>query len=156
MPDNDWRLVDAKLSVIAVIGLIAAAWWIRRRFPLESYGVLTFLLPARGQKPEERALFVQRMRDRLSTLPGVASVTAATSLPLDGTLANARYGREAALSDPSLYKQADVKAVLSNYFETLATPLIAGRTFTDADVGTYAIGLIPQMSKPRMSFSPPM
>ena len=76
------------------------------------------------------------MRERLAALPGVRSVTAATGLPLDGTVANARWGREAALSDPSLYKQADFKALAPNYFETLETPLIAGRTFTDADTAT--------------------
>src|SRR5439155_5467573 len=61
---------------------------------------------------------------------------AAIGLPLDGTLFNGRWGREAALSDPSLYKQADFKAVLPNYFETLETPLVAGRTFTEADNAT--------------------
>jgi predicted permease len=99
----------------------------------EPNGLLTFLLPPRGQKPEERVMFVRRVRERLQALPAVRSVTAATALPLDGTLSAGRWGREAALSDPSLYKQADFKAVLPKYFETLKTALISGRTFTEGD-----------------------
>jgi Tfp pilus assembly protein PilF len=34
----------AIIGVVGVIALIAAAWWFRRRFPLESYGILAFLL----------------------------------------------------------------------------------------------------------------
>jgi putative ABC transport system permease protein len=96
-------------------------------------GVLTFLMPARGQQPAERALFMRRMRERLRALPGVRAASAASPLPLDGQLANARWGPEAAKADPSLYRQADVKFILPDYFETLRTRLIQGRTFTDAD-----------------------
>jgi putative ABC transport system permease protein len=96
-------------------------------------GVVTFLLPARGQKPEERVGFVRQVRERLQALPGVTGVTAGTALPLDGSVANGRIGPEGAVADQTLYRQANFKAVLPEYFETLQTRLIAGRTFTDAD-----------------------
>jgi predicted permease len=38
-----------------------------------------------------------------------------------------------ALSDPSKFQAADWQVVLPGYFETLRTPLIAGRTFTEGD-----------------------
>jgi putative ABC transport system permease protein len=38
-----------------------------------------------------------------------------------------------ALSDPSKFQPADWQVVLPGYFEALRTPLIAGRTFTEAD-----------------------
>jgi predicted permease len=38
-----------------------------------------------------------------------------------------------ALSDPSKFQAVDFQAVLPGYFETLHTPLLAGRTFTEAD-----------------------
>src|SRR5262249_50681041 len=57
-------------------------------------GVLTFLLPSRGQTPEERTVFVRRVRERLEALPGVKSVTAATGVPLDGSVSLGRWGRE--------------------------------------------------------------
>ena len=104
----------------------------------EPHGVLTFFLAPRGQRPEERTAFIRQLKDRLHALPGVRGVTAGTGLPLDGSLANGRWGTEAALADPSLYKQADFKAILPEYFETLQTHVIAGRTFTEADNATNA------------------
>ena len=44
-----------------------------------------------------------------------------------------RWGKEEALSDPSKFQAADFQIVTPGYFETVRTPLIAGRTFTDAD-----------------------
>jgi len=96
-------------------------------------GVLTFLMPARGQQNAERAQFMRQMRERLRALPGVQGVSAAAPLPLDGQLTNARWGTEAAKADPSLYRQADVKFILPDYFETLRTRVIQGRTFSEAD-----------------------
>src|SRR5438094_1355599 len=96
-------------------------------------GVLTFLMPARGQQPAERAQFMRQVRALLRALPGVLGVSATGPLPLDGQVANARWGPEAAKADPSLYRQADVKFILPDYFETLRTRLIQGRTFTEAD-----------------------
>lgn len=61
------------------------------------------------------------------------SVSAATPLPLDGEIANGRWGTEEARANPGKFQQADVHFVLPGYFETLKTPLLAGRTFTDAD-----------------------
>jgi putative ABC transport system permease protein len=95
--------------------------------------VLTFLLPAQQQQPAQRAAFKQQVRARLNAIPGVQGVTAATPLPLDGLLIAGRWGTEAAVTDPSTFRQANFHAVLPGYFETMRTRLIAGRTFTDAD-----------------------
>jgi putative ABC transport system permease protein len=97
-------------------------------------GVLTFVFRnghARGA--DERAAFVRQLHDRLAALPGVQAVTAATPLPLDGGLANARWGTEAALTDPSAFQQTNVHIVLLGYFKAMRTRLIAGRAFTEAD-----------------------
>src|SRR5262249_5274192 len=59
-----------------------------------------------------------------------------TGLPLDGSVANGRIGPEGAIADQSLYRQANFKAVLPEYFETLRTRLIAGHTFTEAENAT--------------------
>jgi predicted permease len=95
--------------------------------------VLTFLLPAQMPQPARRAAFKQQVRERLRAIPGVEAVSAATPLPLDGQPISGRWGTEAAVADPSTFRQANVHAVLPGYFETLRTRVIAGRSFTDAD-----------------------
>jgi putative ABC transport system permease protein len=95
--------------------------------------VLTFALQAQARQPEQRAAFMVQLRARLLAIPGVTGATAATPLPLDGQLVNGRWGTEAAVADPSTFRQANFHIVLPGYFETMRTRLLAGRTFTDAD-----------------------
>jgi putative ABC transport system permease protein len=96
--------------------------------------VLTFsLFNPRLRKPEERAVFMRQVHDRLTALPGVRSVTATNPLPLDGALSNARYGTAEAVADPAKFQQATSFFVYPGYFEAMHTKLIDGRTFTLAD-----------------------
>jgi putative ABC transport system permease protein len=130
-------VTEVALSFVLLIGsglMIRSFVAVQHADPgFDPKGVLTFLLPARGQRAEERAVFIRQVRERLHALPGVVGVSAGTALPLDGSVANGRIGPEAAIADQSLYRQANAKAILPEYFETLGTRLIAGRTFTDAD-----------------------
>jgi putative ABC transport system permease protein len=96
--------------------------------------VLTFLLPQPNlDEQPARLAYMRQLRERLGAIPGVRSVAAATPLPLDGGVSNARWGTEEALADPSRFQQATAHFVTPNYFETMRTRLLAGRTFTDAD-----------------------
>jgi len=95
--------------------------------------VLTFFLQPQARQPGEREAFMRQVRERILAIPGVQGATAALPLPLDGQLINGRWGTEAAVSDPAKFRQADFRVVLPGFFETLRTPLIAGRTFTAAD-----------------------
>jgi putative ABC transport system permease protein len=95
--------------------------------------VLTFTANARGEEAEQRRVFMSQMRERLTALPGVEAVTAANPLPLGDGVANARWGKEDALSDPGKFQQADVHIVLPGYFEAMRTRIIAGRDFTADD-----------------------
>jgi putative ABC transport system permease protein len=99
------------------------------------HGLLTFqLLGGRGgQQPQERAARQREIQMRLQALPGVQAVTASFPLPLAGGFSPIRWGLEPALTDPSKFQAVDFQIVLPGYFEVLHTPLIAGRTFTDAD-----------------------
>jgi predicted permease len=101
----------------------------------DSRNLLTFgLLGGRGgPQPQQRAARVREIQSRLSALGGVKSVTASTPFPLTGGFSPIRWGLENALADPSKYQAVDWQVVLPGYFETLRTPLIAGRVFTDAD-----------------------
>jgi putative ABC transport system permease protein len=98
--------------------------------------VLTFLVELQGPRFNEadpRAAFASQLLDRLRAVPGVRAASAVTPLPLDGGLANARWGTEEAQGDATKFRQADVHIVLPGYFEAMRTRLLAGRTFTQAD-----------------------
>lgn len=99
----------------------------------QAEGLLTFLLPVPPSRGEAAPAFIQEFRDRLGAVPGVRSVTSASALPLEGTSPLARWGRPEAATDPSLFEQGAPFFVLPGYFETMRTPLIDGRTFTEAD-----------------------
>jgi predicted permease len=100
----------------------------------DPHGLLTFVVAGRrGNTPPERAAFIHDLQTRLAGLTGVQGVTAATPFPLDGGSNPLRWGTAEAQADPSKFQAADCKIVLPGYFETIRTPLIAGRTFTDAD-----------------------
>jgi putative ABC transport system permease protein len=98
-------------------------------------GVLTFR--TMGGKPartlEERAATVRQMHTALAAIPGVESVTAANILPLSGLFFPNRWGKEDALNDFSKFQSADLQIVLPGYFDTMRTPLVAGRTFDESD-----------------------
>lgn len=96
-------------------------------------GVLTFVAGPQAPQPDARAAFMRTLRERLHALPGVTGVTAASPFPLDGITANARWGREDAVSDPAKFQQANVHIVLPGYFETMRTRVVGGRTFGETD-----------------------
>jgi putative ABC transport system permease protein len=101
----------------------------------DSRNLLTFVLNGNNgaTTPAANAAFIRQVQDRLRSIPGVQSVTASFPLPLAGGFSPIRWGKEEALSDPSKYQAADFQFVIPGYFETMRTPLLAGRTFTEAD-----------------------
>jgi len=131
-------MAEVALSFVLLIGcglMVRSFIALQKTKPgYDPNGVLTLQLPitnARGH--EQSAAVVRDIHDRFAALPGVTAVTAAFPFPLDGGLANARWGKEEAMTDPARFQQANVFFVLPGYFETLRTKLIEGRTFTEAD-----------------------
>jgi putative ABC transport system permease protein len=77
---------------------------------------------------------MNQVAGRLRALPGVLLVSAAGPLPLDGGLANIPWATEQVGSvDPSAFRQANFFIVRPDFFETMKTPLRAGRTFSNDD-----------------------
>jgi len=101
----------------------------------DSRNMLTFgyLGGRRLQKPEERAAYVRDLIDKLHAIPGVQNVTASFPFPLTGNFSPIRWGLEPALTDPSRFMAVDFQFVVPGYFDTVRTPIVAGRGFTDAD-----------------------
>jgi predicted permease len=84
-----------------------------------------------------RALAVHgALVDRLRTLPGVRSVSAAQMLPAAGSLWDRSVQVEgyAFRSDES--ESVGFNAIAPQYFATLGTPLLEGREFSDRDTAT--------------------
>jgi len=100
----------------------------------DSRNLLTFqVLGDSGRTPPVRQAFIRQLHERLASIHGVEAVAASSPLPLAGGFAPVRWGTAEALTDQSRFQAADLQVVLPGYFEAMRTPLIAGRTFTDAD-----------------------
>lgn len=102
----------------------------------DSHGLLTFRMwgdLALRRTPEQRAASMRQIREQLEGITGVQGVTEAGPFPLAGGFSPIRWGLGDALTDPTKYQAVDFQAVLPGYFETMRTPLLAGRTFTEAD-----------------------
>jgi putative ABC transport system permease protein len=102
----------------------------------DSHNLLTFqvLGAPRGQKtPEERAAFIRGIEDSLRGISGVQNVTASFPFPLTGQFSPIRWGTAEAASDASKFQDTDWQIVLPGYFETMRTPVLAGRTFNEDD-----------------------
>jgi predicted permease len=97
-------------------------------------GVLTFRVDGpRFHTPAEREARLHALREQIAALPGVERVTAASALPLADRFNAVRWGPAEALTDATRFQSVDFQAVLPGYFETLHVPVLAGRTFDDAD-----------------------
>jgi putative ABC transport system permease protein len=100
----------------------------------EPRGLLTFqLLGGRPGPAAQRAAVAGQLEERLRAIPGVESVAASFPFPLAGNFSTIRWGLEDALADTTKYQAVDWQIVRPGYFDTLRTPVLAGRTFTQAD-----------------------
>jgi predicted permease len=140
--------LEVALSYVLLIGsglMVRSFLELQRIDPgFNPHGLLTFQVQSDRffKKPEERAVAIRQLEERLRAIPGVQSVTAANPFPLTGGFSPIRWGTEEALTDASKFKAVDPIIVLPGYFETMRTPLLEGRTFTDNDNQpgrTYAV-----------------
>jgi putative ABC transport system permease protein len=131
-------LVIAEVALTFVL-LIGAGLMLRSLVMLQHVqpgydprGLLTFTITnLQVQSPQARLDVTRRLRETLAALPGAEGVSAASPFPLDGAIANMPWGIEG--TDPAQFQQAAVHAVMPEYFETMRTPVRAGRTFTEDD-----------------------
>jgi putative ABC transport system permease protein len=131
--------VEVALSFVLLVGsglMFRSFLELQRIDPgFDSANLLTFVLNGNNNAttPAANAAFIRQVEDRLHAIAGVQSVTASFPFPLAGGYGPIRWGLGEALSDPSKFQAADFQIVLPGYFETMRTPLLAGRSFTDAD-----------------------
>jgi putative ABC transport system permease protein len=108
---------------------------IRRVDPgFDPNGLMTFqVLGGRPGPAAERTAVQRQLEERLRAIPGVIGVTAAFPFPLAGNFSTIRWGLEEALTDTTKYQAVEWQMVRPGYFDTMRTPLVTGRTFTEAD-----------------------
>jgi putative ABC transport system permease protein len=85
-------------------------------------------------KSDQTSAYLDRLLERLRTLPGVQSAAAATTLPMSG---ESDWGTfliaGGSARDWSRASAAGWRGVSLDYFRTLGIPLLRGREFTPAD-----------------------
>lgn len=131
-------VAEVALSFVLLVGsglMIRSFIALNRTDPgFDPSGVLTFVAQPVGiQQAEARAAWIRELRTRLAALPGVRSVSGAAPLPLDGGVANARWGTAEAQTDPSKFQQANVHTVQPGYFAAMRTTVVEGRVFEESD-----------------------
>ena len=132
-------VAEVALSFVLLIGsglMFRSFLELRRVDPgYDPHGLLTFFVTREWEltRQQGRLELLRELRGRLRALPGVENVTAALVLPLGG---GARP-RNPAMTQPrpavASAEGADMQQVMPGYFETLRTPLLAGRTFAEED-----------------------
>jgi putative ABC transport system permease protein len=135
-------LVVTEIAMAAVL-LIAAGLLLRsfshllnvpEGFNLDHLLSMQLALPqARYPKPGNRVAFVQNALERVNSLPGIASVSAISRLPLIPGNSSRDVEIEGRTPPPSGDISPDYLVVTPGYFQTMGVPLLAGRTFTDRD-----------------------
>jgi predicted permease len=136
---NGVVIAEVALSFVLLIGsgLMIRTFMALQQIDLgyNPHNLLTTLIVGGqpGNTPQAREAYIRALRDRLRSLPGVQAITGAFPLPLAGSFSPIRWGKEQALTDPTKFQATDFQIVLPGYFETMRTPLITGRTFTEND-----------------------
>lgn len=101
----------------------------------EHEGLLTFALQnPRLQGTDAHTAFMNQFTEKLRAIPGVSAVSQAGALPLDGSDPNGRWVQEHLQHDEQAFRQAQFFGVNPSYIQTMRTPIVSGRVFTDADV----------------------
>ena len=135
---NAVAVIEVALSFVLLIGsgLMVRSFIALQHIDLgfDPNHLLTFqLLGKNVDGPQARAAQVREIENGLREVGGVEGLTAAALIPLAGGFSEIRWGKEDALADPSKYQATTAQSVLPGFFETMRTPLLAGRTFTEAD-----------------------
>ncbi len=105
----------------------------------------SFDLAPMGYSGADGMEFERQLLVRLRALPAVQSATLADFSPLSFTIRSSGILPEGYVPQPHENVEADRGNVGPNYLETMRTPLLAGRDFTDQDVaGNQPVAIVNQ------------
>lgn len=131
--------VQVAVSLVLVVGAgmmvksLATYANVDPGFDAERIAVLRTSFGQAGIAPEERGVIVDEIRDRLTSLPGVTSVTMSTRVPVQGggSTTTVVEGYEPPSGTGSV--ELDWAAITPDYFQTLGIRVVEGRSYTEAD-----------------------
>ncbi len=95
-----------------------------------------------GYNDEHLARSYQGLLARLAAIPGVRSATLSAGTPLSGAGASRFVNVEGYQENPSQRRYVSLNWVAPKYFETLGTPLLAGRDFSSGDQKQAPVAII--------------
>ena len=134
-------VAEVALSLVLLIGaglLIRSFVRVQQVEPgFAAQNVLSLRLSVAGttyEKQPRRMIFYKQLWDRIRQLPGVESAGGSSILPLGGGLSWGSISIEGYVPESGQTMiQADGRVATVGYFETMKTPLIRGRFFTEQD-----------------------
>ena len=133
---------EVALSLMLFVGaglLIKSFWQLTRVNPgFNSDHLLTLHVSLPELKyPEDKQViqFYKELPERLSSLPGVQSVSAVNRLPISGGDPHGDLAIDGRPFGPGEAPGISFRRILPNYFRTMGVPLLQGREFDDRDTG---------------------
>lgn len=144
-------LVVAQVA-LSVLLLSAAGQFVQRLSQLRNnlgfqrdHLVLVTLDPAgSGYNRQQLARLYRELLERLEAIPGVRSATLCAPTPISGAGASRFVTVEGHQEKPEDRRYVALAWVAPKYFQTLGTPLLAGRDFTFQDQGGSRVAIINQ------------
>jgi putative ABC transport system permease protein len=133
---------EVTLSLMLLIGaglMIRSLWALRGTHPgFRTENLLTMTVPtAPASGNAQRTRFYDEFLPRVASLPGVKSVAAVDTLPMQGGGSEqpiAVEGRPAEVF--ALQRNVSVRRATPGYFRTMEIPMLSGRGFTLADTSS--------------------
>ena len=139
-----WRnlLVVAQVAISVVLlvgaGLFLRSWQqtlaVDPGFGRAPTSILSVMVPVTGVTPDEAALRMQRLLERVRALPGVVAAGLVWPLPLDFSRSTADFTVDGHVPPAGLEAfRADRRVIDGAFFDAAGVAIVAGRTFDDGD-----------------------
>ena len=144
--------VALTMVLLVGAGLFARSWSALRSIDLgidvEHLVVGRMALSEAGYSTAEADAIMHRVRDRVRVLPGVREASLASTAPFLGSFSWPDFtvpGEDIPLTSDGTTPLLHINDVSPEFFSTIHTPLIRGRTFTEADEhGARPVAIINQ------------
>ena len=140
---NSLVILQTALAVVLLIGsgLMIRTFQVLRhvqpgfRDPAQVQTLRIFIPDTQVKDPVRAIRMEQEIRDKLAAIPGVTSVAFSNSVPTDSNdSTDVLYAEDHVYSEGQLPPLRRFKFIAPGFFQTMGTPLIAGRDFTWTDL----------------------